>query len=122
MTPTLILAIAGGVLIAAGVYLLLERSLTRVLVGLVMLSGTAPSQLPGTVVFFPSSQRVTRTSLPPTAHPPARLRPFASVTFRATMLVVRDSLVPTTALLSTSLLRVPTLSRPTSALTLRLLV
>ncbi|WP_413319149.1 Na(+)/H(+) antiporter subunit C [Agrococcus sp. 1P02AA] len=38
MTPTLILAIAGGVLIAAGVYLLLERSLMRILAG-VMLAG-----------------------------------------------------------------------------------
>ncbi len=38
MTPTLILAIAGGVLVAAGVYLLLERSLMRILAG-VMLAG-----------------------------------------------------------------------------------
>ncbi|MET4099635.1 multicomponent Na+:H+ antiporter subunit C [Agrococcus sp. UYP10] len=38
MTPSLVLAVAGGVLIAAGVYLLLERSLMRILAG-VMLAG-----------------------------------------------------------------------------------
>lgn len=38
MTPTLILAIAGGVLIAAGVYLLLERSLMRILAGVMLAS------------------------------------------------------------------------------------
>ncbi|SFS15264.1 multisubunit sodium/proton antiporter, MrpC subunit [Agrococcus baldri] len=44
MTPTLILAIAGGVLIAAGVYLLLERSLMRILAG-VMLAGNGVNLL-----------------------------------------------------------------------------
>ncbi|MEV7528652.1 Na(+)/H(+) antiporter subunit C [Agrococcus sediminis] len=38
MTPTLILAVAGGALIAAGVYLLLERSLMRILAGLMLAS------------------------------------------------------------------------------------
>lgn len=44
MTPTLILAITGGVLIAAGVYLLLERSLMRILAG-VMLAGNGVNLL-----------------------------------------------------------------------------
>ncbi|SDR75188.1 Na(+)/H(+) antiporter subunit C [Agrococcus carbonis] len=44
MTPTLILAIAGGVLLAAGVYLLLERSLMRILAG-VMLAGNGVNLL-----------------------------------------------------------------------------
>ncbi|WP_306233652.1 Na(+)/H(+) antiporter subunit C [Agrococcus beijingensis] len=44
MTPTLILAIAGGVLIATGVYLLLERSLMRILAG-VMLAGNGVNLL-----------------------------------------------------------------------------
>ncbi|GAA1416856.1 Na(+)/H(+) antiporter subunit C [Agrococcus citreus] len=44
MTPTLILAVAGGVLIAAGVYLLLERSLMRILAG-VMLAGNGVNLL-----------------------------------------------------------------------------
>jgi multicomponent Na+:H+ antiporter subunit C len=44
VTPTLILAIAGGVLIAAGVYLLLERSLMRILAG-VMLAGNGVNLL-----------------------------------------------------------------------------
>jgi multicomponent Na+:H+ antiporter subunit C len=44
MTPTLVLAIAGGVLIAAGVYLLLERSLMRILAG-VMLAGNGVNLL-----------------------------------------------------------------------------
>ena len=44
MTPTLILAIAGGVLIAAGVYLLLERSLMRILAG-VMIAGNGVNLL-----------------------------------------------------------------------------
>lgn len=38
MTPTLTLALVAGVLVAAGVYLLTERSLTRILVGVVVLS------------------------------------------------------------------------------------
>lgn len=38
MSPNLILMLVAGVLIAAGVYLLLERSLTRILVGVVMAS------------------------------------------------------------------------------------
>lgn len=38
MTPTLVLAIAGGILIAAGIYLLLERSLMRILAGVMLAS------------------------------------------------------------------------------------
>lgn len=38
MTANLTLAIAAGVLIAAGVYLLLERSLTRILLGIILSS------------------------------------------------------------------------------------
>ncbi|WP_425844705.1 Na(+)/H(+) antiporter subunit C [Agrococcus sp. TSP3-2-1] len=38
MTPTLVLAIAGGVLIAAGTYLVLERSLMRILAGVMIAS------------------------------------------------------------------------------------
>lgn len=38
MTPSLTLAIVAGVLVAAGVYLLTERSLTRILVGVVVMS------------------------------------------------------------------------------------
>ncbi|WP_347756648.1 Na(+)/H(+) antiporter subunit C [Agrococcus sp. ProA11] len=38
MTPTLILAVAGGVLIAAGIYLLLERSLMRILAGVMIMA------------------------------------------------------------------------------------
>lgn len=37
MTPTLVLAVAGGVLIATGVYLVLERSLMRILAGIMLL-------------------------------------------------------------------------------------
>jgi multicomponent Na+:H+ antiporter subunit C len=44
VTPTLVLAIAGGVLIAAGVYLLLERSLMRILAG-IMLAGNGVNLL-----------------------------------------------------------------------------
>lgn len=44
MTPTLVLAVAGGVLIAAGVYLLLERSLMRILAG-VMIAGNGVNLL-----------------------------------------------------------------------------
>jgi multicomponent Na+:H+ antiporter subunit C len=44
VTPTLILAVTGGVLIAAGVYLLLERSLMRILAG-VMLAGNGVNLL-----------------------------------------------------------------------------
>lgn len=38
MTPTLTLALVAGVLVAVGVYLLTERSLTRILVGVVVMS------------------------------------------------------------------------------------
>lgn len=38
MTANLTLAIAAGVLVACGVYLLLERSLTRILLGILMAS------------------------------------------------------------------------------------
>lgn len=38
MTANLILAITAGILVAAGVYLLLERSLTRILLGVLMAS------------------------------------------------------------------------------------
>lgn len=44
MTPSLVLAIAGGALIAAGVYMLLERSLMRILLG-VMLAGNGVNLL-----------------------------------------------------------------------------
>lgn len=64
MTPTLVLAVAGGVLIAAGVYLLLERSLMRILAGvllagngvnlLFMVSGGAPGLAP--IVGTPQSE------------------------------------------------------------------
>lgn len=38
MIPNLTLALTAGVLVAAGVYLLTERSLTRILVGVIVLS------------------------------------------------------------------------------------
>ena len=38
MSATLILAVTAGVLVASGVYLLLERSLTRILLGVLMAS------------------------------------------------------------------------------------
>lgn len=38
MVPNLVLVVLAGVLVAAGVYLLLERSLTRVLVGILLAS------------------------------------------------------------------------------------
>lgn len=38
MTANLVLAITAGILVAAGVYLLLERSLTRILLGVLMTS------------------------------------------------------------------------------------
>ncbi len=38
MSPNLTLAIVGGILIACGVYLLTERSLTRILIGVVIMS------------------------------------------------------------------------------------
>jgi multicomponent Na+:H+ antiporter subunit C len=38
MSPNLVLVVVAGVLIAAGVYLLLERSLTRVLIGVLLAS------------------------------------------------------------------------------------
>jgi multicomponent Na+:H+ antiporter subunit C len=38
MTPNLTLAIVAGALVAAGVYLMLERSLTRILVGVLLAS------------------------------------------------------------------------------------
>ncbi|WP_265520972.1 Na(+)/H(+) antiporter subunit C [Oerskovia flava] len=41
MTPSLTLVLAIGVLFAAGVYLLLERSLTRVLLGFILISNGA---------------------------------------------------------------------------------
>jgi multicomponent Na+:H+ antiporter subunit C len=44
VTPTLVLAVAGGVLMASGTYLLLERSLMRILAG-VMLIGNAVNLL-----------------------------------------------------------------------------
>lgn len=37
MTPSLTLALTAGVLVAAGVYLLTERSLTRILMGVIVL-------------------------------------------------------------------------------------
>lgn len=36
MTPSLVLAVAGGVLLASGVYLMLERSLMRILAGIML--------------------------------------------------------------------------------------
>ena len=44
MTPTLLLAVTGGILLAAGVYLLLERSLMRILAG-VLLAGNGVNLL-----------------------------------------------------------------------------
>lgn len=44
MTPNLTVAVVAGVLVACGVYLLTERSLTRILVGL-MLSGNGVNLL-----------------------------------------------------------------------------
>jgi len=41
MTPSLVLVLAIGVLFAAGVYLLLERSLTRVLLGFILMGNGA---------------------------------------------------------------------------------
>lgn len=38
MTANLLLAVTAGVLVAAGVYLVLERSLTRILLGVLLLS------------------------------------------------------------------------------------
>lgn len=38
MTPNLTLALISGVLVAAGVYLMLERSLTRILIGVLLAS------------------------------------------------------------------------------------
>ena len=38
MSPNLVLILVAGVLIAAGIYLLLERSLTRILVGVLLAS------------------------------------------------------------------------------------
>lgn len=38
MSPNLVLILVAGVLVAAGVYLLLERSLTRILVGVLLAS------------------------------------------------------------------------------------
>lgn len=38
MTPNLVLAIVAGVLVADGIYLILERSLSRILIGIVMAS------------------------------------------------------------------------------------
>lgn len=38
MTPNLVLCIVAGALIAAGVYVILERSLTRILVGVLLVS------------------------------------------------------------------------------------
>ena len=38
MTANLLLAITAGILVAAGVYLLLERSLTRILLGVLLIS------------------------------------------------------------------------------------
>ena len=38
MTANLLLAVTAGILVAAGVYLLLERSLTRILLGVLMAS------------------------------------------------------------------------------------
>ena len=38
MSPNLTLALVAGILVACGVYLLTERSLTRILVGVVILS------------------------------------------------------------------------------------
>ncbi|MCR8671025.1 Na(+)/H(+) antiporter subunit C [Agrococcus sp. HG114] len=44
MTPTLVLAVAGGILLAAGTYLILERSLMRILAG-VMIAGNGVNLL-----------------------------------------------------------------------------
>ena len=41
MSPSLVLVVIIGVLFAAGVYLLLERSLTRVLIGFLLLGNGA---------------------------------------------------------------------------------
>ncbi len=38
MSPNLVLVVVAGVLIAAGVYLLLERSLSRILIGVLLAS------------------------------------------------------------------------------------
>ena len=38
MTANLLLAVTAGILVAAGVYLLLERSLTRILLGVLLIS------------------------------------------------------------------------------------
>ena len=38
MTPNIVLAVVAGVLVAAGIYLILERSLSRILIGIVLAS------------------------------------------------------------------------------------
>ncbi len=38
MTPNLVLAVVAGALVAAGIYLILERSLSRILIGILLVS------------------------------------------------------------------------------------
>ena len=67
MTGSLTLAIVAGVLIAAGVYLLTERSLTRILVGVLVMSNgvnilfliaAGPAGAPPILDMFPSDAMV----------------------------------------------------------------
>ena len=71
MTPTVVLPVIIGGLYAAGVYLLLDRSLTRVLVGFLLLGNATNLLLLSTggpaadsssrLVALPSSRKPTRT-------------------------------------------------------------
>ncbi len=67
MTGSVTLAIVAGVLIAAGVYLLTERSLTRILVGVLVMSNgvnvlfllaAGPAGAPPILDLFPTDQMV----------------------------------------------------------------
>lgn len=65
MTGNLTLAIVAGVLVAAGVYLLTERSLTRILIGIMVMSNgvnmlflvaAGPAGMPPILDSFPADQ------------------------------------------------------------------
>ena len=65
MSPTSTLAVVAGVLVAAGVYLMLERSLTRILVGVLLASN-------GVNVLFLVVERRGRRRADHRGHAPSR--------------------------------------------------
>lgn len=65
MSPNLVLCLVAGVLVASGIYLILERSLSRILIGIVLASNgvnilflvaSGPAGLPPIIGFSPEGE------------------------------------------------------------------